>query len=73
MLPARQGRGYMAHNSYTMCIHSLPDMYTLRPHRASGLHIRQTTHAHGITVHKTFHARMFSHPEVLFLVSLLFD
>ena len=44
-----QGRGYMAHNSYTMCIRGLPDMYTLSP-RASGVHIRQTTHAHGITI-----------------------
>ena len=39
----------MAHNSYTMCIRGLPDMYTLSP-RASGVHIRQTTHAHGITI-----------------------
>ena len=44
----------MAHNSYTMCIRGLPDMYTLSPRacgpRASGVHIRQTTHAHGITI-----------------------
>ena len=44
----------MAHNSYTMCIHGLPDMYTLSPRacgpRALGVHIRQTTHAHGITI-----------------------
>ena len=39
----------MAHNSYTMCIRGLPDMYTLSP-RASDVHIRQTTHAHGITI-----------------------
>ena len=39
----------MAHNSYTMCIRDLPDMYTFSP-RASGVHIRQTTHAHGITI-----------------------
>ena len=44
----------MAHNSYTMCIRGLPNMYTLSPRacgpRASGVHIRQTTHAHGITI-----------------------
>ena len=44
----------MAHNSYTMCIRGLPDMYTLSPRacgpRALGVHIRQTTHAHGITI-----------------------
>ena len=44
----------MAHNSYTMCIHGLPDMYTLSPQacgpRALGVHIKQTTHAHGITI-----------------------
>ena len=41
----------MAHNSYTMCICGLPNMYTLSPRacspQASGVHIRQTTHAHG--------------------------
>ena len=51
----------MAHNSYTMCIRGLPDMYTLSPRacgpRASGVHIRQTTHAHGITITYT----MMSH------------
>ena len=45
----------MAHNSYTMCIRGLPDMYTLSPRacgpQASGVHIRQTTHAHGITIY----------------------
>ena len=44
----------MVHNSYTMCIRGLPDMYTLSPRacspRALGVHIRQTTHAHGITI-----------------------
>ena len=44
-----RGGAIMAHNSYTMCIRGLPDMYTLSP-RASGVHIRQTTHAHGITI-----------------------
>ena len=48
----------MAHNSYTMCIRGLPDMYTLSPRacgpRASGVHIRQTTHAHGITITYTY-------------------
>ena len=45
----------MAHISYTMCIHGLPDMYTLSPRacgpQASGVHIRQTTHAHDITIY----------------------
>ena len=31
LLPAHQGRGYMAHSSYIMYICSLPDMYTLSP------------------------------------------
>ena len=46
----------MAHNSYSMCIRGLPDMYTLSP-RASGVHvvhIRQTTHAHGITINNIY-------------------
>ena len=38
----------MAHNSYTMCICGLPDMYTLSPQacgpRALSVHI---THTHG--------------------------
>ena len=48
LLPACQGRGRKAHNSYTIGTHGLPDMYTLGPW-ASGVHIRQTTRAHGIT------------------------
>ena len=52
-----RGGAIMAHNSYTMCIRGLPDMYTLSPWacgpRASGVHIRQTTHAHGITITHT--------------------
>ena len=42
----------MAHNSYTMCICSLPDMHTFSPQvcgpQVSGVHIRQTTRAHGV-------------------------
>ena len=58
MLPGLRlyGRGYMVHNSYTMCICGLPDMTAEArgPHasilRAKGVHIRQTTHTHGITM-----------------------
>ena len=39
----------MAHNSYSMSTHGLPDMYTLSPW-ALGVHIRQTTRVHGITI-----------------------
>ena len=44
----------MAHNSYTMPAHGLPDMYTLSRWACSpwvlGILIRQTTLVHGITI-----------------------
>ena len=51
----------MVHNSYTMSIRGLPDMYTFSPWacgpQALGVHIRQTTHVHGITI--TLYIQMF--------------
>ena len=40
----------MAHISYTMSTRGLPDMYTLSPPRALGVHVRQITRVHGITI-----------------------
>ena len=51
MFVSRRGH---AHNSYNMCTHGLPDMYTLSPWAcgpwALGVHIKQTTHAHVTTI-----------------------